>query len=122
MKYPDLVPDWVCTTPISLVIEGEGLTEDGEPIEIAIGDQSSGDEPQPSLMCNWQDGGKTVYTEEQKIIDISGRAYFNGDIVPTISNITGGYATIFDEVREIAQGFKRRNPDGTVNHTEIQFK
>ena len=112
MKYPELVPNWVCTTPIELVIEGEGLTEDGEPVEFALS----------SLMCNWQDGGKTVYTDEQKIIDISGRAYFNGDIVPDISNITGGYATVFGEVREIAQGFKRRNPDSTVNHTEIQFK
>ena len=59
---------------------------------------------------------------DQKIVEISGRAYFNGDIVPDISNITGGEGYIFDEKREIHQGFKRRNPDGTVNHTEIQFK
>lgn len=112
MKYPELVPNWVCTTPISLTIDGEGLTEDGAPVTTEL----------TGLKCNWQDGGKTVYTDEQKAIMISGRAYFNGDIAPTMSNLTGGEAEIFGEKREILQGFKRRNPDGTVNHTEIQFK
>ena len=112
MKYPELVPDWVCTTPISLVLEGEGLSEEGEPTETEI----------ENLMCNYQDGGKAIFTDEQKVIDVSGRAYFNGDIVPTMSNVTGGTAEIFGEVREIHQGYKRRNPDGTVNHTEIVFK
>ena len=112
MRYPELVPDWVCTTDISIIIEGEGLTEDGEPEVTSIS----------GLKCNYQDGGKTVLSAEQKIIQVSGRAYFNGDICPTLTNLTGGVATIYGEEREILQGFKRRNPDGTVNHTEIQFK
>lgn len=112
MKYPELVPDWVCTTPISIVIEGEGLTEDGSPIQFMTSE----------LLCNWQDGGRVILTDEQKTIEISGRAYFNGDICPNIPNITSGEAWIFGEKREIHRGFKRRNPDGTVNHTEVQFK
>lgn len=112
MKYPELVPDWVCTTPIDVTIDSEELSEDGAPTETTIA----------GLMCNWQDGGSAVYTDEQKIIDVSGRAYFNGDICPSISNITAGTAVILGEVREIASGYKHRNPDGTVNHTEITFK
>lgn len=112
MKYPELVPDAVCTTPITIIIDGEGVSEDGAPSEVT----------QIDAYCNWQDGGKTLYTADQKIIEISGRAYFNGDIVPSLSNITGGEGYVFGEKREIHQGFKRRNPDGTVNHTEIQFK
>lgn len=112
MKYPELVPDWVCTTPIVITIEGEGIDEDGAPIEYES----------LELMCNYQDGGKIMLTEEQRIVMVSGRAYFNGDIIPDISNITSGEAEIFNEKREIMQGFKRRNPDGTVNHTEIVFK
>ena len=112
MKFPELVPDWVCTTPITLTIEGEGLDEDGSPI---LYDNLN-------LLCNYQDGGKVMLTEEQRIVMVSGRAYFNGDIIPDISNITSGDAMIFGEKREIMQGFKRRNPDGTVNHTEILFK
>jgi hypothetical protein len=112
MRFPQLVPDWVCTTPITITIEGEGITEDGAPAEtISV-----------TGMCNWQDGGKSIFTTEQKIVHVSGTAYFNGDIVPGVSNITGGSGIIFGETREIDQGFKRRNPDGTVNYTEVRFK
>ena len=112
MKYPELVPDWVCTVPITVNIDGEGLTEDGSPASVTT----------INANCNWQDGGQAVLTGDQKVVDISGTAYFNGDIAPSLSNITSGDATIFGEKREIHRGFKRRNPDGTVNHTEIQFK
>lgn len=112
MNYPQLVPDWVCTTPINLHVEQEGLTEEGEPTVAFDAD----------LMCNWQDGGKVVLDDEQKMVEVSGRAYFNGDICPELSNITAGWAEIFGQTREILQGYKRRNPDGTVNHTEITFK
>lgn len=113
MKYPRLVPDFVCTTPISITIEGEGIDEDGAP---------NATYELTGLMCNWQDGGKTVYDAEGKSILISGTAYFNGDIAPELPNITGGIATIHGEEREILQGFKRRDVDGTVNYTEIRFK
>jgi hypothetical protein len=112
MNYPELVPDWVCTTPIELHIESEGLTEEGEPTEAFSA----------SLMCNWQDGGSVRLTQEQKMVEVSGKAFFNGDICPELSNITAGWAVVFGETREIFKGFKRRNPDGTVNHTEVQFR
>lgn len=112
MKYPKLVPDWVCTVPITVNIDGEGLTEDGSPQGVTT----------ITTKCNWQDGGQAVLTGDQKVIDISGTAYFNGDVAPMLSNITSGDAVVFGEKREIHRGFKRRNPDGTVNHTEIQFK
>lgn len=111
MRFPELVPNWVCTIPITLTLESEGVGEDGEPSSFTL-----------NGFCNYQDGGQAVYTADQKVIEIKGRAYFNGDICPQLSNITGGEAQIFGEKREIHQGFKRRNPDGTVNHTEIQFK
>lgn len=112
MKYPELVPNWVCKTPITINIDGEGLTEDGAPTGVTT----------ITTLCNWQDGGEAVLTGDQKIINVSGKAYFNGDIAPLLSNITSGDAVIFGEKREILRGYKRRNPDGTVNHTEIQFK
>ena len=112
MKYPKLVPKWVCTTPISLEIESEGINEDGSPSSTSLS----------GLLCNWEDGGKVVYTADQKVIEVSGTAYFDGDIIPSISNIVSGYGEVLGETREIAQGFKRRNPDGTVNYTEIRFK
>lgn len=112
MKYPELVPDWACRTPITLTIYGEELDEDGAPVILA----------DISLLCNYQDGGKTLYTADHKRIEVSGRAYFNGDIIPGIPNITAGQAVIFGEKRSIYKGYKRRNPDGTVNHTEVILK
>lgn len=112
MKYPQLVPDWVCTTPIDIYIDGEGLSADGEPSTTAL----------TGLSCNWQDGGEVFLSEEQRTIHIAGRAYFNGDICQSIPNITSGYAFVHGETRDILKGYKRRNPDGTVNHTEIEFR
>ena len=112
MKWPELVPARVCTTPIRLVIEREELDEDGAPVEAFVYEGT----------CNWQDGGRVELTSEQKYIRITGKALFNGDIYPGLSNLTGGYGEIFGERREIAEGIKARNPDGTVNYTEVRFK
>ena len=137
MRFPELVPNWVCTIPITVVIEGEHVSEDGEPLigyeettstrvtengETVVTEQTEVHTVTIETYCNWQDGGQAVYTPDQKVIEIKGRAYFNGDLCPDIPNITGGEAYVFGEKREIHQGFKRRNPDGSVNHTEIQFK
>lgn len=112
MKYPSLVPDTVCKTPIRIVIEQEELDEDGAPV-VAL-DYSG--------TCNWQDGGRVELTSEQKYIRITGKALFNGDICPALSELTGGYGVVFGEKRQIAEGIKARNPDGTVNYTEVRFK
>lgn len=112
MTWPELVPDAVCQTPIRLVIEREGLDEDGAP-SVAFAYEGK---------CNWQDGGKVTLTAEQKYVRITGRAYFNGDIAPDLPNIISGYAEVFGVRRPVAEGIKVRNPDGTVNYTEVRFK
>lgn len=112
MRFPSLVPDSLCRTPIRIVIEEEGLDEDGAPIEAFSAD----------LKCNWQDKAETRLTAEQKYVRITGRAYFNGDICPELSAISSGYGIIFGQRREICEGRKARNPDGTVNHTEVMFR
>lgn len=109
MKFPNLVRKGFQNTPISVILYGEGLTEDGAPEVIFEAD----------LLCNWQDGAKTVLTKEQKRVEISGRALFNGDICPDAAVISGGTVTIFGEQRDIVKGVKARNPDGTVNFTEL---
>ncbi len=111
MRWPALVPPAVCTTPIRLTVYGEGLTEDGAPVEAASFEG----------LCNWQDGGKTELTSEQKYVRISGRAYFTGDILPEVPVIAAGYGVIFGVRRAIVSGRKARDPDGTVNYTEVRF-
>lgn len=110
-KYPELIPSWVCTTPIKVTIYSEDLSKYGEPI--TIGDKE--------LLCNYQDGGQMVMTSDQEYVRISGSAYFNGDPFPEISNITAGEVVIFGESRKIEQGIKNRNPDGTVNNVRLRL-
>lgn len=112
MRYPKLVPDSVCKTPIRIVVEREGLSEEGEPLAAY----------EKTLKCNWQDSAKTVLTGEQKYVRITGTAYFNGDICPELPVISSGYGIIFGVRREICDGIKARNPDGSVNYTEVRFR
>ena len=99
MKYPCLVPKRLCKTDISVAIDQEGLNKYGEPLK--------------------PDKAKTVLTAEKKLIEITGTALFSGDICPELPVISGGSAVIFGGKRRILEGRKARNPDGTVNYTEV---
>lgn len=109
MKYPCLVPKQLCSIDIVLKFNREGLNEYGEPLEAVefVG------------KCNYQDKAKTVLTAEKKLIQIAGTALFSGDICPALAVISGGEAKIFGVSRRIIEGRKARNPDGTVNYTEV---
>ncbi len=109
MKYPCLVPKRLCKTSIRCSFDQEGLTEYGEPLPPVV----------YSGQCNYQDKAKTVLTAEKKLIQITGSALFPGDICPGLPVISGGSAEIFGVQRRILQGSKARNPDGTVNYTEV---
>lgn len=77
MKYPSLVPNRWCKTPIHVVLNREGISEDGEPLKALEID----------TMCNYQDKAKKVLTEQQQLIEIEGTALFNGDIAPQLPSI-----------------------------------
>ena len=110
MIYPCLVDKRMCNVDISGAIEPEGYGNYGEPLEsIAF-----------SGLCNYQDMSKTVLTAQKKIVEVTGSAYFPGDICPDAPVISGGTAIIFGVKRRIAAGRKARNPDGTVNFTVLE--
>ena len=111
MRYPCLIPAKLCKTPISIQIDQEGLNEYGEPLATVI---YSGN-------CNYQDKAKTVLTAEKKLIQITGTALLPGDICPKLPVISGGEATVFGVKRQIAEARKARNPDGSVNYTEVML-
>lgn len=111
MIYPSLVRKEDCKIDIKVVLYGEGTTEEGEPI-VALN---------KNLKCNYQDKGKRVLTAEKVLIQLTGKAYFTGDIAPNLPAISGGQVTVFGETREIYQGMKARNPDGSVNYTELEI-
>ena len=112
MKYPCLVLKQLCKTPIRFQFDKEGLNEYGEPLP---GFTYSG-------TCNYQDKAKTVLTAEKKLVEITGSALLPGDICPQIPVISGGEATVFSVKRQVIEARKARNPDGTVNYTEVLLK
>ena len=109
MRYPCLVPKRLCKTDIDLEIDQEGRDEYGEPLPVI----------KYSGKCNYQDKAKSVLTADKKLIEITGSALFPGDICQKLPVISGGSAVIFGAKRRILEGRKARNPDGSVNYTEV---
>lgn len=111
MKFPCLVQKRFCTTDIRVRAESEERNVYGEP---SVHEYAG--------KCNWQNKGKVVFTADKIAVNITGTAYFPGDILPDMPTITGGTVEVFGEKREIFQVTKARNPDGTVNYTFIEVK
>lgn len=111
MNYPKLVRKDKCKTNIHVVLYKEGVSENGAPL-IALEDD---------FKCNYQDKAKRVLSSEQAVIQINGVALFCEDIAPDLPVISGGKVTIFGETRQIYQGTKARNPDGTVNYVQLEL-
>ncbi len=112
MKWPCLIQKAFCKTEIKLELEQEGINKYGEPLKTF----------QYEGQCNYQDKAKRILTEQKKIIEITGVALFPGDICPSLPVISGGSAIVHGVKRRIAKGTKARNPDGTVNYTEVMLQ
>lgn len=109
MKWPCLVPAAFCKTDIKLELEQEGISEDGEPLKPFYYEGK----------CNYQDSAKRILTDGKKTVVISGVAMFPGDICEELPVISGGTAIVHGAKRRVAKGTKARNPDDTVNYTEV---
>lgn len=110
MKYPRLVPDRICTTSCSVELTTEGTDKDGAPVTAFEAE---------NLKCNYQDRARTYLDKEKKMVRITGKALFNGDLCPDLAVISGGTFTVNGVTRKVLEGTKARDPDGTVNYTEL---
>ncbi len=110
MKYPQLVPDRVCTTPITVYREG-GLNKDGSPKRTVVFDGK----------CNYSEKTKQIVNAEKQLITINATALFNGDIAPDADSIEGEVNVLHGRHRRIYSSDKARNPDGTVNYTRLEL-
>lgn len=112
MNYPNLVLKNFCQCAVDVIIYEEGLTEAGAPIEHMFN----------NLKCNYQSGGKTFLTDYQKVVEVYGSCYFQGDPFSDIPEITSGKVKLNGFEREILKGIKARNPDNTVNFVKLELK
>lgn len=110
-KWPCLVLKQFCKTPIQVKIESEDLNENGTP-KILL--EWSGN-------CNYQDQSKRVYNEDKVIVQIVGTCLIPGDIAPKLSVFPSGKVVVNGVERNITKGIKARNPDGTVNYTQLEL-
>lgn len=111
MDYPCLIPDWALNATATVSIAGEGVSEDGEML------------PELTLekKCNLQLKSTQKLDSKKQSVDITGKAYFQGDICPDIRTIKGGSLVCNDVTYGIHAGSKALNFDGTVNYTELEL-
>lgn len=110
MKYPELVPDRVCTTPITIYREG-GLNKDGSPKRTVIFEGN----------CNYSEKTYQRMTAQKQLVTLNATALFNGDIAPDVDSIEGDVQVLHGRHRRIYASQKAFNPDGTVNYTRLEL-
>lgn len=110
MHWPELVPDAVCTTPITVQLE-DGLNEDGSPRKTILF----------AGRCNYTQKIQQKTDAERRVITISGVALMNGDPAPGAALCGTALIGIDEEPHLIHASARMRNSDGTVNYTRLEL-
>lgn len=105
-------PDWLLNTDYSLILNQDGVSEDGAPIERL----------KLSGKCIFSEKAKRIIDAEGKQITLLGKIIIKGDIAPSLKTISDGVITINENSYEIFAGYRPRNPNGTIHHTEFEIK
>lgn len=110
MKWPQLVPESVCHTPVEVQIT-DGIDQDGLPKVVAHW----------SGKCNYSEKQKQILDAERRLITLEATALFPGDIFPGREKLEGDVIINGGMARIIFRGSRARNPDGTVNFTQLEL-
>lgn len=105
-------PDQLLVTDYSIILNQEGISEDGEPMS-AFTDKGK---------CIFSEKAKRIIDAEGKQITLIGKVIVKGDIAPSLKTISDGVITINEREYEIYAGYRPRNPDGTIHHTMFEVK
>lgn len=109
MKFPQLVPEKVCTTPCT-VYQTDGLNRDGSKKKTVVFEGK----------CFYAEKSHQKLNAEKQLITLSATALFNGDIAPD-SPVIDGYVYINKRQYRIYSSEKCRNLDGTINFTRLEL-
>lgn len=105
-------PDWLLKNEYSLILNQEGVSEEGGPIESL---NTSG-------KCIFSEKSKRIIDADGKQIILLGKVIIKGDIAPSLKSVSDGVITINGNSYEIYAGYRPRNPNGTIHHTEFEIK
>lgn len=112
MIFPKIIPDFICQTPIKIMVS-QGLNERGSETTKEINDY-----------CNFQEKVKIVYRstegESAKQIQVNGTIIINHDINIESDQIQGGYVMINGQKRFIAIATKNRDLFNNVNYVTLE--
>ena len=104
-------PDHLLKTDYTLSLNREGISEDGEPISTLTKDGK----------CIFSEKAKRIINSEGKQITLLGNVIVKGDIAPSLKNVSDGVISINGKDYEIYAGYRPRNPDGSIHHTEFEL-
>lgn len=109
-RMPQL-PKAMFRTPCHIVLNQEGLSEDGEQLACLELD----------LKCCFSEKRKQIMNAEKQIIYLEGSAVLLGDIAPALPNACTGTFTVAGVTYSIYSIKRPRNPDGSVHHTSLEL-
>ena len=112
MRWPRLVLPFTQTVAVEAVVDADGLDEDGAPMVAATWEGP----------CNWQDSTSRRFATDRSEVQVSAVLYVDGDPFPGLWSVSGGWVTIGGDRRALVRARKNRNPDGTVNNTELWLR
>lgn len=112
LKWPQLVPPQACCTPITVRLQ-TGLNLDGSPKRETVYEGK----------CNYSERSRQVMNAERQLIQLNACALIPGDIAPgrDIAGEAVVRAAGAETVRVIYSASRGRNPDGTVNFTQLEL-
>ena len=109
MKWPELVQPWACKTPVTVRLTG-GIGEDGAPVELA---------PIETL-CSFSEQQKQVLDAQRRMVTLEGTLLFPGNLAPDAAELAGT-VEIGGRRWDIYRASRGRNPDGSVNFTQLEL-
>lgn len=112
MIFPSLIRPEFCKTPIKIFISSEEIDEDGNPQTYEF-----------EGYCNYQGICKTIFVDDKKTVQLSGKCYIPWDIFPELPTIGEGEVILFDNDirRKIFRGSRNYNPDSTINYVMLEL-
>lgn len=105
------IPPIAFSTPCTVVINQEGISEDGEPLQAFTFEGKA----------IYSQKAKQVMDAEKRIIRIEGSVIFDGNIAPNMPNLADGEVTVAGSTYKIYKSSRPRNPDGSVHHTKLEL-
>jgi hypothetical protein len=104
-------PKNLAVTPCTVTLNGEGLDEDGAPVQSLSW----------SGKAIFSEKSRTTLTADKRLVTLEGKVIIEGDIAPNTVEIADGEVTVAGKKYMVYRCERPRNPDGSVHHTTLEL-